>query len=236
MIVAHPDDIDFGSGGSVARWVSEGDTVDYCICTDGDAGGYDEAVGRVEMAELRRKEQRDAADVYGVTDIDWLGHPDGRLYVTHELRRDISRSIRKHRPDRVVIPSPTRQLRNLYGSHPDHIAAGEAAMCAVYPDARNPFAHPELLAEEGLEAWTVPETWISSPGEGADTYVDITDFIDAKITALKAHVSQTAHMEDLAKRMQMWGYMQAKAAGWCEEGTPEDERRFAEGFIVLDTK
>ncbi|NMO89671.1 PIG-L family deacetylase [Actinomycetospora sp. TBRC 11914] len=236
MIAAHPDDIDFASGGSVARWVSEGDTVDYCICTDGDAGGYDESVGRVEMAELRHKEQRDAADVYGVSEIDWLGHPDGRLYVTHELRRDISRSIRKHRPDRVVIPSPTRQLRNLYGSHPDHIAAGEAAMCAVYPDARNPFAHPELLAEEGLEAWTVPETWISSPGEGADTYVDITDFIDAKVRALKAHVSQTAHMADLAERMQMWGYAQAKAAGWCEDGTPEDERRFAEGFIVLDTK
>ena len=188
------------------------------------------------MAELRRKEQRDAADVYGVGEIDWLGHPDGRLYVTHELRRDLTRSIRRHRPDRVVIPSPTRQLRNLYGSHPDHIAAGEAAMCAVYPDARNPFAHPELLAEEGLEAWTVPETWISNPGEGADTYVDITDFIDVKIMALKAHVSQTAHMEDLARRMQMWGYAQAKAAGWCEEGTPEDERRFAEGFIVLDTK
>ncbi len=236
MIVAHPDDIDFGSGGSVARWVSEGDTVDYCICTDGDAGGYDESVGRSAMAELRRKEQRDAADVYGVDEIDWLGHPDGRLYVTHELRRDLTRSIRRHRPDRVVIPSPTRQLRNLYGSHPDHIAAGEAAMCAVYPDARNPFAHPELLAEEGLEAWTVPETWISNPGEGADTYVDITDFIDVKIMALKAHVSQTAHMEDLARRMQMWGYAQAKAAGWCEEGTPEDERRFAEGFIVLDTK
>ncbi|MCD2197844.1 PIG-L family deacetylase [Actinomycetospora endophytica] len=236
MIVAHPDDIDFGSGGTVARWVAEGNSVDYCICTDGDAGGYDEAVGRIEMAELRRKEQRAAADVYGVGEIDWLGHPDGRLYVTHELRRDISRSIRRHRPDRVVVPSPTRNIRSTYGSHPDHIAAGEAAMCAVYPDARNPFAHPELLAEEGLEAWTVGETWIANPGEGADLYIDITDYMDAKVAALRAHESQTGHMDELGDRMRMWGYAQAKAAGWCEDGTPEDQRRYAEGFLVLDTK
>ena len=236
MIVAHPDDIDFGSGGSVARWVAEGDTVDYCICTDGDAGGFDEAVGRVEMAELRRKEQRAAADVLGAGEIDWLGHPDGRLYVTHDLRRDISRSIRRRRPDRVVIQSPTRNLRSTYGSHPDHIAAGEAAMCAVYPDARNPFAHPELLADEGLEAWTVGETYVANPGDGADLYLDVTDYMDRKVEALRAHESQTGHMTDLAERMQMWGYAQAKSAGFCDDGTPADERRFAEGFLVLDTK
>ncbi|NYD35405.1 PIG-L deacetylase family protein [Actinomycetospora corticicola] len=236
MIVAHPDDIDFGSGGSVAKWIAEGDTVDYCIVTDGDAGGFDEAVGRGEMATLRRKEQRAAADVYGVGEIDWLGYPDGRLYVTHELRRDLSRVIRKRRPDRAVVPSPTRNLRSTYGSHPDHIAAGEASMCAIYPDARNPFAHPELLADEGLEAWTVPETWIANPGEGADRYLDITDTIDLKIEALRAHESQTGHMTDLAERMQMWGYSQAKSAGWCDDGTPADQRRYAEGFLVLDTK
>ncbi|MFC5064331.1 PIG-L deacetylase family protein [Actinomycetospora atypica] len=236
MIVAHPDDIDFGSGGSVARWVAEGNTVDYCICTDGDAGGFDEAVGRIEMAELRRKEQRAAADVLGAGEIDWLGHPDGRLYVTHDLRRDISRSIRRRRPDRVVIQSPTRNLRSTYGSHPDHIAAGEAAMCAVYPDARNPFAHPELLADEGLEAWTVGETYVANPGDGADVYLDVTDYMDRKVEALRAHESQTGHMTDLAERMQMWGYSQAKAAGLCDDGTPPAERRFAEGFLVLDTK
>ena len=80
------------------------------------------------------------------------------------------------------------------------------------------------------------ETWISNPGEGADTYIDVTDYMDAKVAALRAHESQTGHMEDLAQRMQMWGYAQAKAAGWCEDGTPEGERRYAEGFVVLDTK
>jgi LmbE family N-acetylglucosaminyl deacetylase len=188
------------------------------------------------MATLRRSEQRAAADVVGAKDIDWLGWPDGRLYVTHELRRDISRSIRRHRPDRVIVQSPVRNLRNMYGSHPDHTAAGEAAMCAVYPDARNPFAHPELLADEGLEAWTVAETWVMSPNDAADTYVEITEQIDRKVEALRAHESQTAHMDDLAERMQQWGYWQAKAAGLSDEGTPADERRYAEGYLVLDTR
>lgn len=236
IIVAHPDDIDFSSGGTVARWVAEQNSVAYCVCTDGDAGGFDEAVGRGQMAELRRKEQRAAADVYGVDEIDWLGHPDGRVYVTHELRRDISRSIRRHRPDRVVVPPAARNLRNTYGSHPDHLAVGEAAMCAVYPDARNPFAHPELLADEGLEPWSVGETWVIHPGPGADQYVDVTDHIDAKIAALRAHESQTARMEDLGDRTRAWAFSQARAAGWCDDGTPEDRRRYAEGFLVLDTK
>ena len=233
MIVAHPDDIDFASGGSVATWTAAGDEVDYCILTDGDAGGFDDAVGRPDMAALRRTEQRAAADVLGAGEIDWLGWPDGRLYVVHELRRDIVRSIRRHRPDRVVVQSPVRNVRNMFGSHPDHTAAGEAAMCAIYPDARNPFAHPELLADEGLAAWTVAETWIMNPGEGADHYVDTTATIDRKVDALRAHRSQTAHMDDLADRIEKWGHAQAKAAGWPSE---EGDRRYAEGYLVLDTR
>lgn len=233
FVVAHPDDIDFACGGSVARWADDGDEVSYCIVTDGDAGGFDEAVTRVDMATLRRREQRAAADVLGAKEIDWLGHPDGRLYVTHAVRRDIVRSVRRHRPDRVVVQSPTRNLRNMFGSHPDHTAAGEAAMCAIYPDARNPFAHPELLADEGLEAWTVAETWVMNPGEGADVYVDVTAQVDRKIDALRAHESQTAHMDDLADRIQKWGHAQAKAAGWASE---EGDRRYAEGYLVLDTR
>lgn len=229
VVVAHPDDVDFACGGSVARWAGEGDEVSYCILTDGDAGGYDESMGRTDMAQLRRREQRAAADVLGAKDIDWLGWPDGRLYVTHELRRDISRSIRRYRPDRVVVQSPMRDIRSMYGSHPDHTAAGEAAMCAVYPDARNPFAHSELLAEEGLEAWTVGETWVMSPNDRADTWVDVTDTIERKIDALRAHESQTAHMTELADRMQKWGHVVAKAAGF-------DRGRFAEGYLALDTR
>ena len=233
FVVAHPDDIDFASGGTVARWCADGDEVSYCILTDGDAGGFDEAVGRTDMAALRRTEQRAAADVLGAKEIDWLGHPDGRLYVTHELRRDISRSIRRHRPDRVVVQSPVRDLANMFGSHPDHTAAGEAAMCAIYPDARNPFAHPELLADEGLEAWTVAETWVMSPNDRADTYVEVTDTIDRKVEALRAHASQTAHWDDLADRMQKWAHLQATAAGW---ESVEGARRYAEGYLALDTR
>jgi LmbE family N-acetylglucosaminyl deacetylase len=229
IVVAHPDDIDFGSGGSVATWTGEGHRVVYCLITDGDAGGYDEEITRADMAALRREEQTAAAAILGVDELHFLGWPDGRLYVTHELRRDLARVIRQVRPDRVVTQSPTRNLRSMYGSHPDHAAAGEATMCAVYPDARNPFAHPELLADEGLAAHTVSEVWISHMGEGADHYVDTTDAFDRKVEALRAHKSQTAHMDDLRGRMWGWGRSQAKAAGLEPERT-------AEGYVVLDTR
>jgi LmbE family N-acetylglucosaminyl deacetylase len=181
------------------------------------------------MVEIREREQREAAAVVGAKDVVFLGHPDGRLQPTIELRRDISRVIRQKRPHRVVTQSPERNWERIFASHPDHLAAGEATMCAVYPDARNPFAHPELLADEGLEAHTVPEVWVASLNDRADHYVDITDTFDRKIAALRAHVSQTAHMTALEERMRAWGSMQAKAAGLAEG-------RLAEGYLVLDTR
>src|SRR6476469_216779 len=179
VVTAHPDDVDFGSAGSVARWTDAGIEVSYCICTSGEAGGFDLTVPRPTMVEIRESEQRAAAKVVGVSDVTFLGYPDGRLESTFDLRRDISREIRRVRPQRVVAPSPERNFERIYASHPDHLAAGEATMAAVYPDARNPFAHPQLM-EEGYEAWTVPEVWIMSSVEGA-TYVDITSTIDRKI-------------------------------------------------------
>jgi LmbE family N-acetylglucosaminyl deacetylase len=229
MIAAHPDDVDFGSAGTIATWTGAGIEVSYCIVTDGDAGGFDPAVPRSAIGAIRQDEQRKAAATLGVTDVEFLGYPDGRLTVSFELRRDIARAIRRTRPDRVVVPSPHRDLRNVYVSHPDHQAAGEAALCAIYPDARNPFAHPELLSEEGLDAHTVPEVWILSANDRADHYVDITDTFDRKIAALRAHVSQTAHMTALEERMRAWGSMQAQAAGLAEG-------RLAEGYLVLDTR
>ena len=213
----------------MAAWTGEGHEVSYCLVTDGDAGGFDEGVGRPDMAVLRRKEQTAAAAILGVTDLHFLGWPDGRIYVTHELRRDLARVIRIVRPDRVVTSSPTRNLRSMYGSHPDHTAVGEATMCAVYPDARNPFAHPELLADGGCAAHSVGELWITHMGERADTYIDTTDAYERKVEALLAHESQTAHMEDLRGRMWAWGRVQAKAAGFGED-------RLAEGYLVFDTR
>lgn len=227
VVSAHPDDVDFGAAGSIAAWTAQGLSVSYCMVTDGDAGGFDESVSRAEMVQIRRREQTDAAAVVGVHDIHWLGHPDGRLYVTHELRRDITRVIRQVRPQRVLCQSPVRNLERIFASHPDHLAAGEAALCAVYPDARNPFAHPELLDGEHLEPWTVSEVWLMAHPQG-DTWMDITDTFDSKVSALRCHVSQVSHRDDLAEMLRGWATMIAK-----QGGLPEG--RLAEGFRKLVT-
>ena len=228
VVTAHPDDVDFGAGGTVATWTAEGIEVAYCICTDGDAGGFDPEVPRGEIAGIRQAEQRAAAKELGVEDVTFLGHPDGRLASSVELRRDISRVIRQKRPQRVVIQSPERNWERIYASHPDHLAAGEAAISAVYPDARNPFAHLELAAE-GLEAWTVAEVWVmGGTSAGPNRYVDITDVFDRKLAALRAHESQTAHMEDLEGMLRGWLGMQAVNAGFAEG-------RLAESFRVVPT-
>lgn len=229
VITAHPDDVDYGAAGTVAAWTAAGVHVSYCIVTDGDAGGFDESVPRSAIAGIRQEEQRKAAAALGVTDVEFLGYPDGRLTVTHELRRDISRAIRRIRPDRLVVQNPVRDLRSMYGSHPDHTAAGEAAMCAVFPDARNPFAHPELLRDEGLQPHEVAQTWVMSSNDRADHYVDITEHFERKLAALAAHASQTAHLTGLEDRMREWGSFQARAAGL-------PDGRLAEGFLVLDTR
>ena len=216
VVAAHPDDIDFGAAGTVALWTEAGLEVAYCLVTRGDAGGFDDTP-RDQVPMLREKEQRAAAAEVGVTDVTFLdGYADGMLYVTHELRRDLTRVIRRLRPDRVVAPSPVRRWDRVGPSHPDHIAAGEATWCAVYPDARNPFAHPELLAEEGLEAWTVREVWMMA-APNPDHMVDITEVFHRKIAALRAHVSQTAHMDNLEDMLR--GYLSANAqAGGLAEG------------------
>src|SRR5581483_11435313 len=112
-----------------------------------------------EMVETRHAEQTQAAKHVGVTDLVWLGYPDGRVEPTLDLRRDLSRVIRQVRPQRVVCPSPVRNFERIYASHPDHLAVGEATLCAVYPDARNPFAFPELAAD-GYEPHLVDEVWM----------------------------------------------------------------------------
>lgn len=228
MVAAHPDDVDFGAAGTVAVWTKTGVEVAYCICTSGDAGGFDDTP-RDEMRLLREEEQRAAASVIGVSDVTFLGYPDGRLTPSIDLRRDISREIRRFRPDRVLTQSPEIFWRRIVASHPDHRAAGEAALAAVYPDARNPFAHPELLEDEGLEPWTVPEMWLmAAPVERINHYVDVTDTFDAKVSALRAHRSQTGHMNGLEDMLRGWLSMVAErhhlAAG-----------RLAEAFQVVDT-
>jgi LmbE family N-acetylglucosaminyl deacetylase len=214
VVTAHPDDVDFGAGGTVASWTKAGVEVAYCICTSGDAGGFDDTP-RAEMGPLREAEPLAAAAALGVHDVRFLRYPDGRLAPSTELRRDISREIRRFRPDRVLTQSPEIAWNRLGASHPDHRAAGEAALAAVYPDARNPFAHPELLADEGLEPWTVGELWVmGAPDERIDHAVDVTDTFDRKLAALREHRSQTAHVADLEERIQQWPRSWAERFGW----------------------
>ncbi len=225
IVTAHPDDVDFGVAGSVARWTDAGAEVVYCIVTDGDAGGFDPEVPRSSIAGIRRGEQTNAAAQVGVEELHFLGYPDGILEVTLELRRDIARVIREVRPRRVVTQSPIRTADSVYRNHPDHLAAGEAACCAVYPDSRNPFTFTELAAE-GLEAWTVEELWMMG-GNDAGTFVDITDTFDRKMAALRCHVSQL--IDDAAEeRVRQWNTANAEAAGWGSD-------RLAERFVMMPT-
>lgn len=228
VVTAHPDDCDFGCAGTIALMTSAAITVSYCICTDGDAGGFDESIGREDMARMRRQEQTAAASELGVTELSFLGYKDGQLMSSLALRRDISRLIRRTTPDLVICQSPERNYQRIGASHPDHMAAGDAALCAVYPDARNPFAHPSLLSEEGLRPHTVATTWIMSPGTGEAT-VDITDVFDRKLAALLCHKSQLAEPEALEERLRSWNGATAERAGLSPG-------RLAEAFLPVDTR
>jgi LmbE family N-acetylglucosaminyl deacetylase len=226
VITAHPDDVDFGMAGTVATWTDAGIEVTYCVATNGDAGGSDPSVSRADMVTLRQAEQTAAAKCVGVSDLRFLGYPDGRVEPSIGLRRDIARVIRQVRPDRVACQSPERNYARIPASHPDHRAVGSAALDAVYPDARNPFAFPEL-AEAGLEAWTVPEVWIFGSPEPS-YFVDVTDTFHRKVAALRAHESQTGHMDNLEQFLTVWLTRSAELAGF-------PEGRLAESFQVLQT-
>lgn len=226
VVTAHPDDVDFGAGGTIARWTDAGIEVSYCIVTDGDAGGFDPDVPRDQIGPIRRREQEAAAKEVGVTDVTFLGYPDGYLEVTMDLRRDIAREIRRVKPQRMLIQTPERNWGRTFASHPDHMAAGEAAIRAVYPDARNRFWMPELH-EDGYEAWTVKEVWVMGHPD-VDIVVDVTDTADRKFAALRAHVSQETGSPELEARVRDW-LRQVAVDGGLEEG------RLGEAFKVVPT-
>jgi len=226
VVTAHPDDVDFGAAGSVAIWTQEKVAVSYCIVTDGSAGSTDASIDPGALIAIRRDEQRKAAAEVGVTEVHFLGYRDGSLEVSQELRRDIARVIRSIRPDRVVCQLPERNWDRIRASHPDHLAAGEATLQAVYPDARNPYSHPELLAA-GLEPHVVGEVWLMASPRSAHG-VDITATIERKLAALRCHRSQMADTDHLEEMIRSWG-----AATAASLGLPEG--RLAEGFQVVDT-
>ncbi len=227
VVAAHPDDVDFGAAGTVAHWVDAGIEVAYLLVTRGDAGGFDDTP-REQMPLLREAEQRAAAKAVGVTQVDFLdGYADGTLTPSLDLRRDLTRVVRRYRPDRILTNSPLRRWERIAGpGHPDHLAVGEAVTCVIYPDARNPFAFPGLLRDEGLEPWVVREVWFQG-GPDPDHVVDITATYPRKLAALAAHATQTSH-EDVPARLRPFLETVARNAG-LPDGS------LAEAFTVLRT-
>jgi LmbE family N-acetylglucosaminyl deacetylase len=221
VIVAHPDDIEYGMAGTIARWTRAGAKVCYVLCTDGDAGFTDPSITRQRAAEIRRIEQTNAARVVGVEELVFLGHPDGLLFNTLELRRQLVREIRRFKPDTLVTLHPTRVFSGTtYINHPDHRAAGQAALDAAFPAAIMPQVFPEFEAE-GLTPHRVRHVFVRT-WEEANVFIDITQTIDLKICALQAHKSQVGG-RDIGKRIRDWAAENGQAAGLT----------YAESFFVV---
>ena len=202
VVVAHADDAEWGCAGTVAQWCNNGWEVVYVLCTDGSKGTDDARLTSEELVSIRKKEQLDAGQVLGLHKVVFLDYEDSMLEPTLNLRRDIVRQIRSYKPDILICLSPLRRLDgSSYFGHPDHLASGEAALSAVFPSSRDRLTYPELL-EEGLEPHKVSEVWIMGHDDD-DKFVDVTDYIDVAVSALKSHSSQTTG-EDVGQQLIDW--------------------------------
>ena len=201
VLLAHPDDPEFFCGATTARWVHAGHHVSYCIITCGDKGTKDLTIGSDELCSIRQKEQRSAAKVLGVEEITFMGYPDGYLTPDINLRRDITRVIRIVRPDVLVTCDPQTLFTSNGGlNHPDHRAAGQATLDAVFPAARDHLNFPELWNDEKLEPHVVKEVWVCGTLM-PDVTLDVTETWEIKIQALYEHKSQIGEPEKLAERL-----------------------------------
>ena len=219
VVVAHADDAEYGCSGTVAKWCAEGMEVVYVLCTDGSKGSSDPEMTPGRLIEIRRAEQQAAGRVLGLKDVVFLGYEDSMLQPTLELRRDISREIRRHKPDILISANSVRSFQgNGYIGHPDHLAAGEATLAAVFPAARDRMTFPELL-EEGFEPHRVRELLIMSQRD-ADKWIDVTDTFDTAIEALKQHVSQVGDGDQDFEWMR----------GWRQRDGQHRGMKYAEGF------
>jgi LmbE family N-acetylglucosaminyl deacetylase len=227
LIQSHPDDAEFMCAGTVAKWVQEGAEVHYCSITSGDKGTSDPAISGPDIATTREREQRNACDVLGVKSVTFLGYLDATLVPDLALRRELTRAIRRIKPDVLMCQDPTMRFSGQrYINHPDHIAAGEAALAAVFPSARDHKTFPELL-HEGLDAHVTPEVYIFGARE-ADMWVDISSSIDTKIAALREHKSQVGE-NDPSERMYEW----ARETARNHPDKPDDFGEFAESFKYM---
>jgi len=193
-VSAHPDDVEFTSGGSLARWINEDWTVSLVVCTDGGKGSADPTILPAELAAVRRAEQRAAAEVLSITEVAFLEYPDGELSGAADLAKKLAWHIRQQRPDRLVSWDPWKP----YQLHPDHRAAGLATLDAVLA-AGNPHYFPEQLAD-GLSPHQVSEVYLYGAAQ-PDAWVDITAVFPQKMAAIEAHRSQVGHLRSLAEQM-----------------------------------
>ncbi|MCL4297353.1 MAG: PIG-L family deacetylase [Anaerolineae bacterium] len=200
VIMAHPDDPEFFSGGTIAQWCAAGAEIIYLILTNGNKGSDDPAMTPEKLVVIRREEQQAAADVLGVKQVIFFEEPDGELQSTLNLRQRVVAEIRRFKPDAIITLDPTRYFyQGMYINHADHRAAGEVAVDAVFPAARNRMYHPELLYD-GLEPHAVKEVYLAGTMQ-ANRWVDITDVLETKLNAIRCHASQIKDMEAVTKRV-----------------------------------
>jgi LmbE family N-acetylglucosaminyl deacetylase len=224
VVVAHPDDAEFGAAGTIARWVAMGTDVRYLVVTDGASGSADPEMTRERLATLREDEQRAACASLGVTAVEFLGHADGYLEPSVPVRREVAAAIRRHRPEVVVTLDPsTRWSPQGYINHPDHRAVGDLVLHSVNPAASTRLWDPSLL-DEGLEPWDIAELWLMSFSTG-DVLVDITETFDDKIAALREHRTQLNGWDPAPRMREMNGALGAHV-----------DRPLCEGFTVLQMR
>ena len=216
VVSAHPDDIEFGAAGTVARWVREGWDVRYVIVTSGQRGTQDRDVSPEDFGKVREAEALEAARRTGVTDVTFLGHMDSQVAYGLDLQRDISRQFRFHRPHRLVAMDPAVLPTEFFVNHPDHRHVGTATLDITVSGGTTVAIFPELL-DEGLEPWQgLEETWIMGPAGGPEV-VDVTETYATKLSALLAHESQVGPEIEgflgprLAERGKPYGYAYAEA-------------------------
>ena len=221
-IVAHPDDIEFSCAGTLARWAKAGARISYVLCTSGDVGIDTPGMTRQEATVIREAEQRAAAQIAGAEEVVFLGEPDGMLVATLELRKRLVREIRRFRPEVVLTGDPTIVWAGSdYINHPDHRAAATAALDATFPAAGQPNLFEEI-ALEGFTAHKPRKVYVNTWGNDADIYVNITETIEIKIEALRAHKSQMKEW-DPESSIREWAAGQAKGK----------EMSYAEGYRVI---
>jgi LmbE family N-acetylglucosaminyl deacetylase len=221
-IVAHPDDIEFGCAGTLARWARAGARVSFVLCTSGDVGIDEEGMTRARATEIREAEEREAAQIVGACEVIFLREPDGLLQPTLELRKKLVREIRRFRPEVVIAGDPTIVWAGSdYINHPDHRAAATAALDATFPAAGQPHVFEELK-EEGLSAHKPRKVYVNLWGGPADEYVNIEETIDIKVDALRAHKSQMKDW-DPGPSIREWAAGSAKGK----------EMLYAESFRVV---